>query len=76
MDEIDEKVLETNATTATTTAAVTPNILNSSVFLSTIDQVISSNLQLQGRWYSHVGDGEIDEIKEKVVETQVWITTW
>ena len=46
MDEIDEKVLETNATTTTATAAATPDVLNSSIFLSTIDQIILSNLQL------------------------------
>ena len=45
MDEIDEKVLKINATTATTTAAATPDVLNSSVFFSMIDQVILSNLQ-------------------------------
>ena len=44
-DEIDEKVLETNVTTATATATATPDILNSSVFLSIINQVILSNLQ-------------------------------
>ena len=49
MDEIDEKVLETNATTATATAAATPDILNLLVFLSMIDQVILSNLQPQWR---------------------------
>ena len=44
-DEIDEKVLETNATTATATATATPDVLNSSVFFSIIDQVILSDLQ-------------------------------
>ena len=45
-DEINEKVLETNATMATAIATATPDVLNSSVFLSMIDQVILSNLQL------------------------------
>ena len=45
MDEIDEKVLETNATTVTATAAAILDVLNLSVFFSTIDQVILSNLQ-------------------------------
>ena len=36
-DEIDEKVLEANATMATITATATSNVLNLSVFLSTID---------------------------------------
>ena len=71
IDEIDEKVLEINATTATATAAATPDVLNLSVFLSTMNQVILSNLQLQWRWYSNVSNGETDEIDEKVVETQV-----
>ena len=44
-DELDEKVLETNATTATATAIATPDVLNSSVFFPTIDQVNLSNLQ-------------------------------
>ena len=43
-DEINEKVLETNVTTATAIAPATPDVLNSSVFISIIDQVILSNL--------------------------------
>ena len=49
IDEIDKNAIKTQATTATMIITVTPNILNFSVFLSTIDQVILSNLQLQYR---------------------------
>ena len=47
MDEIDEKVPETYATTVMAIATVTLDILNSLIFLLTINQVISSNLQPQ-----------------------------
>ena len=44
---MNEKVLETNATMATATTTVTLDVINLSVFLSIIDQIILSNLQLQ-----------------------------
>ena len=70
-DNIDEKVLKTNATTATAIVAATPDILNLSIFLLIINQVILSNLQPQWRWYSNVSNGETDEIDETVVKIQI-----
>ena len=44
-DRTGKKDDRINATTATATATATPDVLNLSVFLSTIDQIILSNLQ-------------------------------
>ena len=44
IDEIDKKIEKTQVIITTTIVIATPNILNLLVFLSTIDQVILSNL--------------------------------
>ena len=46
MDEIDENIVETQVIIAMAIATATLDILNSSVFLLTINQVIINNLQL------------------------------
>ena len=39
-DKIDKKVVKTQATMATAISAITPDVLNLSIFLSTINQII------------------------------------
>ena len=76
MDENDEKVRETNTAMVRAIATTISDVLNLSVFFSTIDQVILSNLQLWWKWYSNNSNNKTDKIDEKFVETQVWITIW
>ena len=75
-NKINDKVVETQATTAMAIKVTTPNFLNSSVFLPTIDQVILSNFQLQWIWYSNFSNSEIDKISEKDVKMRGYNIIW